>query len=186
VTGPGAFQHFREAEGRLEEVAAALKAKPETVARRVAQLLEEKTELEALLADLRKGEAGGGEEVVSAGMVETAGGSVDFKGVRLRARSPEDVRDWGDGYRGGGVRRVAVVAAELPGGKHTLFAFVSDDLIAQGLRADVLIREVAQLVGGKGGGRPHMAQAGVGDPSALDEALDGGPAILQKLMGEDR
>ena len=77
---------------------------------------------------------------------------------------------------------VAIVAAELPGGKHTLFAFVSDDLIAQGLRADVLIREVAQLVGGKGGGRPHMAQAGIGEPEGVDSALGAGTGILRGLL----
>jgi alanyl-tRNA synthetase len=77
------------------------------------------------------------------------------------------------------------VAAELPEGKTTLFVFVSDDLIARGVRADSLIREVAERVGGKGGGRPHMAQAGVGDPSMVDEALRAGPEILERLMAID-
>jgi alanyl-tRNA synthetase len=185
VTGPGAYGHFQEAEGRLEEVAKALKAKPETAAGRVAQLLKEKDELEALLVGLRKGGGGAGEELVCVGTVETPAGTVDYRGVRLQARSPDDVRDWGDGHRSGGGARVAVVAAELPEGKHTLFAFVSDDLIAQGLRADALIREVARIAGGKGGGRPHMAQAGVGDPSALQQALEAGLEILEKLVSED-
>jgi alanyl-tRNA synthetase len=182
VTGPGAYQHFQEAEGRLNEVAKTLKAKPETAVGRVAQLLKEKDELEALLTGLRKGGAGGGEETVSVQTVETSAGPVDYRGVRLQARSPDDVRDWGDGHRAGGRARVAVVAAELPGGKHTLFAFVSDDLIALGLRADELLREVARLVGGKGGGRPHMAQAGVGNPSALQKALEAGPEIIEGLI----
>ena len=79
---------------------------------------------------------------------------------------------------------MAVVAAELPEGKHTLFVFVSDDLIPRGIRADSLIREVAKEVGGKGGGRPHMAQAGVGDPSGLDAALKAGPGILESQASE--
>ena len=74
------------------------------------------------------------------------------------------------------------MAAELPEGKTTLFVFVSDDLIARGVRADFLMREVAKRVGGKGGGRPHMAQAGVGDPSMVDDALMAGPEILERLM----
>jgi alanyl-tRNA synthetase len=184
VTGPGAFGHFLEAENRLESVARALKSKPENAVGRVDQLLKEREELEGLLADLRKGGGGGGEELISHETLETPLGPIEYKGLRLRARNPDDVRDWGDGHREGGGRRVTVVAAELPEGKHTLFAFVSDDLIPQGLRADVLIREVAQLVGGKGGGRPHMAQAGVGDPSALDEALKAGPGILEELVGQ--
>jgi alanyl-tRNA synthetase len=182
VTGPGAYHHFQETEKRLDEVAGLLNARPEIAAGRVAQLVKEKEELEGLLAELRKGGAGGGETLVVEERLEAKTGAVQYRGVRLKARSPDDVRDWGDGYRVGGVGRVAVVAAELPEGKHTLFVFVSDDLIAQGVRADALIREVAQQVAGKGGGRPHMAQAGVGDPSALDAALRAGFRILEKHM----
>ena len=72
--------------------------------------------------------------------------------------------------------------AELPEGKQTLFAFVSDDLITKGIRADSLVREVAERVGGKGGGKPHMAQAGIGDPSGLDEALKAGSEILETRL----
>ena len=172
------------AEDRLREVASLLKAKPEGAAGRVAQLVKEKEEVEGLLADLRKGGSGGGETLVAEATVETAAGPVQYRGVRLRARSPNDVRDWGDGYRGAGRGRVAVVAAELPEGKHSLFVFVSDDLIPGGIRADSLIREVAKEVGGKGGGRPHMAQAGVGDPSGLDAALKAGPELLESLISE--
>jgi len=186
VTGPGAFEHFRETEGRLEEVAALLKARPDSAATRVTQLLREKEEIEGLLTELRKGGAGGGEDIVSERTLQSPSGPVDYRGVRLRARSAEDVRDWGDGHREGGKGRVAIVAAELPGGKHTLFVFVSDDLIPLGVRADSLIREVAQRVGGKGGGRPHMAQAGVGDPSGLDEALKAGSEVLERLLTSDR
>ena len=185
VTGPGAFRHFQEVEGRLEEVANVLKARPEAAANRVAQLLKEKEEVERLLAELRKGGGGGGEILVSERTLESPSGPIEYRGVRLRAQSADDVRDWGDGYRGGGSGRVAVVAAELPEGKSTLFVFVSDDLIARGVRADFLIREVAERVGGRGGGRPHMAQAGVGDPSALDDALKAGPGILERLMSAE-
>jgi len=182
VSGPGAFRHFQEVEDRLGEVAVALKARPEVAGHRLAQLLKEKEEVEALLAELRKGGGGGGETLVTEGTFISPFGPVEYRGVRLRARSADDVRDWGDGYRGSGGGRVAVVAAELPGGKATLFVFVSDDLIAQGIRADSLIREVAVLVGGRGGGRPHMAQAGVGDPTTLDDALKAGYRILESLM----
>ncbi len=184
VTGPGAFQHFQEVEGRLGEVASLLRIRPDDAANRVAQLLKEKEEVEALLAEVRKGGSGGGggEILVSEKTLETSSGSIEYRGVRLRARNADDVRDWGDGFRGGGAGRVAVVAAELPAGKVTLFVFVSDDLIARGVRADFLIREVAERVGGRGGGRPHMAQAGVGDPSMLDDALRAGPEILGRLL----
>ena len=186
VTGPGAFRYFQEAQSRLEEVAGLLKVRPEGASRRVAQLLREKEEVEGLLAEVRKGGGGGGEDLVSERTIESPFGSIEYRGVRLRARSPEDVRDWGDGYRAGGPGRVAVVAAELPEGKFALFVVVSDDLISQGVKADALIREVAARVGGKGGGRPHMAQAGVGDPSALDDALKAGSDIVEEQVRSGR
>ena len=74
-----------------------------------------------------------------------------------------------------------MVAAESADGKHSLYTFVSDDLIQRGVRADALIREVATRVGGKGGGRPHMAQAGVSDPAGLDDALVSGEAVVRRL-----
>ncbi|MGM0668206.1 MAG: alanine--tRNA ligase, partial [Gemmatimonadota bacterium] len=181
VTGPEAFRHFQASERLLEELASMLKARPENLRGRLQQLLEEKESLEALLKDLRKG-GSAGEEVVAEEVVEGGRGPARLKAIRLMARDPDDVRSWGDGYREGGPRRVAVVAAELPGGKHSIFTFVSDDLIVEGVRADALVREVASRAGGKGGGRPHMAQAGVGNPGEIEEALKASPEILRNLM----
>lgn len=181
LTGPQAFRHFQASERLLGEVAAMLKARPENLKGRVEQLLAEKDSLEGLLEELRKG-GGGGEDVVVEEAVKGGKGPVQFKAIRLVAKDPNDVRAWGDGYREGGPRRVAVVAAEFPGGKHSIFTFVSDDLIGEGLRADALVREVAARADGKGGGRPHMAQAGVGNPGALEEALEASPDILRTLL----
>ncbi len=181
VTGPAAFQHFREAEGRLGEVAGLLKTRPDNAPGRLVQLLQEKEELEKLLVGLRKG-GGAGEEVLAEETLECPSGPIQYRGVRLKARSADDVRDWGDGYRAGGARRVGVVAADLPDGKAILFAFVSDGLIREGIRADTIIKEVARRVDGKGGGRPHMAQAGVGDPSELEEALRAGSEIVRGMI----
>ena len=76
----------------------------------------------------------------------------------------------------------AVLAAKMPGEKHALFAFVTDDMISRGVRADAVVREVASLVGGRGGGRPHMAQAGVEDPTRIDEALAAGVEAVRGLL----
>jgi len=181
VTGPEAFRHFQDSERLLDEVATMLKARTENVKGRLEQLLDEKAELEGLLEELRK-EGGGGEEVLVDEAVEGPGGTVSLRAVRLKARDPNDVRAWGDGYREGGSRRVAVVAAEFPGEKHSIFTFVSDDLIGQGVRADALVREVAARAGGKGGGRPHMAQGGVGDPDQLEGALRATTEILRSIL----
>ncbi len=77
---------------------------------------------------------------------------------------------------------MAVLAAEFPGDKRTLFAFVTEGMISRGVRADAVVREVAAVVGGKGGGRPHLAQAGVEDPSRIDEALEKGHDVVTRLL----
>ena len=181
VSGPAAFLHFQASERLLEEVSAMLKASPESVAGRLQQLIQEKEALEGLLEELRKG-GGGGEDIVVKEALESPMGPVEFMAIRLKARDADDVRAWGDGYRDGGPRRVAVVAAEFPEDKHSILTFVSDDLVGQGIRADALVREVAAKVGGKGGGRPHMAQAGVGNTEGIEEALEAGVQILRTLL----
>lgn len=184
LTGRGAFAHFVAQERTLDEAASVLKTQPPTLARRAQQLLEEKAELEGLLDELRQG-GGGGDDIVAEETIALGDASSTYRGVRIRARDVDDARKWGDAFLGSGSSGVAVLAAEMPGEKQALLAFVTDDLISKGVRADAVVRAVASVVGGRGGGRPHMAQAGVEDPSRLDEALKAGPAAVRDLLGGD-
>jgi alanyl-tRNA synthetase len=77
---------------------------------------------------------------------------------------------------------VAVLAASQ-GERMTLFAVVTDDLIQRGVRADAVVRGVARVTGGSGGGKPHMAQGGVGDPAKVPEAIAQAPDIVRGLLG---
>jgi alanyl-tRNA synthetase len=82
------------------------------------------------------------------------------------------VRDAADRLRTSLGRGAAVLAVRA-GGKLTFLATVTDDLVAEKkLRADELVREVAKVTGGSGGGKPHLALAGAGDPAKLADALD--------------
>jgi alanyl-tRNA synthetase len=183
LTGRGAFEHLAGKEEALQEAASVLKTSPENLARRAEQLLDEKAEVEGLLDELRSGGVGGGEQDVASETLSLADGVMaQYRGLRLRARDIEDARKWGDAFLSAGGTGVAVLAAELPGEKRALFAFVTDDLIRRGVRADAVVREVAAVVGGKGGGRPHMAQAGVEDAERLDEALGVGLEAVRGLL----
>ena len=182
LTGRGAYDFFREKERTLEAAAGILKTQPDQLPRRAEQLLEERAELEALLDEVRAS-GGSAEDVVAEEMIAlTGGGEASYRGLRLKARSVDDARKWGDAFLSGGSSGVAVLAAEMPGDKQSLLAFVTDDLISKGVRADAVVREVAALVGGRGGGRPHMAQAGVEDPSRVDEALAAGAGAVRELL----
>jgi alanyl-tRNA synthetase len=183
LTGPGAFAYLRERESSLEETAALLKTQPDNVRHRAEQLVVEKADLESLLDELRRGGGAGETEVAAETLVLGDDLKAAYRGVRLRVRGADDARKWGDAFLESEATAVAVAAAEMPGGKRTIFAFVTDDLISRGIRADAVVRDVAAVVGGRGGGRPHMAQAGVEDPTRLDEALAAGPRIIRSLLG---
>ena len=116
-------------------------------------------------------------------VVETPeGASIRVRAAHLKARDADDARAWGDAFlKGEG--GVAVVAAHFPEGKTTLFSFVSDDVIGRGVRADSVVRAVAERVGGRGGGRPHMAQAGIPDSERSGEALAGVVDVVRGVAG---
>jgi alanyl-tRNA synthetase len=184
LTGPGAYKHFREQEDRLAQAARLLKTQPDNLGHRAAQLLEEKAELESLVDELRSGGGAGEREVAAEALGLPGGASGSYRGLRLRARGADDARTWGDAFLSGSDPGVAVVGAELPGGKTTLFTFVTDDFISRGVRADAVVREIAAVVGGRGGGKAHMAQAGVEEPERLDEALALGAGVVRRLLEE--
>jgi alanyl-tRNA synthetase len=183
VTGPAAFRHLQAAERELEALSHLLKAPRSNLRKRVDQVLREKAELETLLEELRRS-GGSGEEVVHEARVSLGeGDEAHYKGIRRRIRDAEDARSFGDSFREEASMSVAAVATETPDGRRALFVFVTDDLVGKGVRAGDLVREIARVVGGRGGGRPHMAQGGVEDGARVDEALRHGATVLQALAG---
>ena len=181
LTGRKAFGHLAAYRERLEKLAVSVKARPDAVERRVGELMTEKAALEELVDDLRR-HGSGGADVLAKAEIDAGGRTVKYRGVRMRVRNAGDVRKWGDTFRDSPDAGVAVVAAQMTAGRCALFAFASDAAIAAGLRADSVVREFASRVGGRGGGRAHIAQAGVGDPGGLDEAVRGGARILTDLV----
>ena len=182
LTGRRAFEHLAAAGRRLGRVATAVRAAPDHLERAVKELLKEKAALESMVDELQK-EGGGGERILIEAECSAGGARVVYRGARLKVRGARDVRAWGDRFRESVPAGVAVVAAEMPAGRHVLFAFAADAAIAAGVRADAVVREVAAAVGGRGGGRPHMAQAGVEDPEGLDQAVRGGAGVVEGLVG---
>ena len=180
LTGRKAVEYLGRYKDRVEELAVCVKARPDNVERRVGELIAEKAALEELVDELRR-HGSGGADLLAETEIEAGGRPVRYRGVRMRVRNAGDVRKWGDTFRDSPDAGVAVVAAEMPGGKQSLFAFATDRAIAAGLRADHVVREVAARVGGRGGGRPHMAQAGVGDPGGIEDAVRTGADLVRGL-----
>lgn len=182
ATAGAAFAHMAAYKERLEALAKSLKAQPGGVERRVEQLAEDVAELRRAAAR-RAREDGGRAEVVAESAFGAGGRTALYKGVRMKVDGPGEVRNWGDAFRESGGAGVAVVAAEMPGAKWTLFAFSTAEAVRAGVRADAVVREVAAAVGGRGGGKPHIAQAGVADPEKLEDALREGAERVRRLAG---
>jgi alanyl-tRNA synthetase len=179
LTGTGALRAVRELEQRLAQVADALKAQPEHLVRRVEQLLEERQRLESRLAEALR--SGGGGAV--------AGDTVDVNGVQVTiAEIATDDRDevgqMADRFREG--KRNAVLVLFSSGGRGAIHVTLTDDLVGAGRKAGDLVNQIAALSGGKGGGRPHFASAGAGDPSKLPAARAATPALVADWLNGNR
>jgi alanyl-tRNA synthetase len=184
LTGPAAFAHLKEREHTLHQLGELLKTPEEHVERRVQQLLEERRGFERKLAEaMRSG--GGGDELQQ---LITAATPIGENGARLvvglvRAEDVKALQTMGDSLREQLRSGVGVIATRLEEGKGAMLAVVTDDLRERGIRADAIVREVAAVAGGRGGGKPHMAQAGIPDGSRIDMALAEAPRVVNALMG---
>lgn len=169
VTGEVALTLVQTQSHRINEAAAALKAQPEELTQRIVQVQEHVKSLEKELAALKSRLASNqGDELLAQ--------AVDVKGIKVLAATlyGADVtalRETMDKLKDK-LKTAAIVLAAVNDGKVSLIAGVTADSTSR-LKAGDLVNFVAQQVGGKGGGRPDMAQAGGTDPSGLAAALAG-------------
>ncbi len=167
VTGEGALDYIQQLETQLSDIAAQIKAPPQEAATRVASVLEETRALEKELTRLKsKLAAAQGEDLL--------GQAVDIKGAKVLAATLEGadakaLRETLDKLKDK-LGSAAIVLGSVAEGKVTLIAGVTTDLHGK-VKAGELVNAVAQQVGGKGGGRPDMAQAGGNQPEKLAAAL---------------
>jgi alanyl-tRNA synthetase len=179
VTGPEAYRRALSDRETIRELAGLLRTREENLISRAQSLLEENRELTRQLERARS-QSGGD---VTIRLLESA---VSIEGVRVIAAQvelgdAEEARALGDRLRERMQSGIAVYASQL-GERAAIFVVATDDLVQRGVRADSVIREVAALAGGKGGGRPHMAQAGVADPSRIPAALAKVEEIVRGLL----
>ena len=168
ITGDNVRKYYADLEAKAEEAAALLKTTPAELAEHIKKLQEElrevKRENESLKSKAASGQMGNIMDKVT-----------EVKGVKLLAASVDNVdmnglRDLGDQLKeklGSGI----LLLASAKDGKVNLVSMATDDVIAKGAHAGNLIKGVAALVGGGGGGRPNMAQAGGKNPDGIPAAV---------------
>jgi len=168
VTGAGVEKFILEREARIQ--------KSEV---RINELIEEKKKLEKELAELKlKGKLGGIDSIVS--NPTDAGRIKIFKG-KVAATNMDELKSFGEELRSKIKSGIGLLASELEG-KVGLVCVVSDDLLKEKkFSAGKIVGEVAKILGGAGGGRPHLATAGGKDVTKIDEALKQVDEIVRGL-----
>jgi alanyl-tRNA synthetase len=168
VTGLNALAHAQEQERRLEGISALLKTQPEAAAERITGLLENVRALEKEIARLKSKLAGSQIDDLINQAVDIGGGA-KLLTATLDGIDPAILRETLDKFKDK-LRSAVIVLATVRDEKVSLIAGVTPDLTGK-IKAGELVNFVAQQVGGKGGGRPDMAQAGGTEPGKLAGAL---------------
>jgi len=176
VTGPEAFNIFQVREKQLAELADLLKVPPENLGSKIEKLLNTNKELEKEVSRLTA-------KLTLSDLDNIIDNAKTVNGVKVVVSqvvldSPKTLREMGDKIRDKLGHGIVVLGGEYQG-KAALLAMVTKDLV-ENYKAGNIIREVAVIVGGKGGGRPDMAQAGGPNPDKLGEALGAVPGIVSR------
>ena len=166
IAGPEALRVVRRWERQLQEAATALKARPEELVDRIAKLQQRQKELEKQLDQARRGRSAAAVNPLE--QAKAVAGTT-LLAVRVEAPDAKALREMADDFKAR-LRSGIVVLGSASDGKAMLVASLTKDL-ADRFDAGAIVREIAPLVGGSGGGRRDMAQAGGTRPEALDEAL---------------
>ncbi len=179
LTGNSAIEYFNEREGLLNEVAAALKSNPQDSIKKIEALNSELKNSEKEIEQLRN-------KLVSGSINDVLDRAVEVKGVRvITARfdqlDMEGLRNTGDMLRNRLESGVVVLGTGY-GDKVNFVVMATKDAVVRGIHAGNIIREVAKIAGGGGGGRPDMAQAGGKDASKIDEALGSAMKVIDSQI----
>ncbi len=179
VTGQAAVQWVQNLAGQADSLAQVLSGSFDDASVKVTALLKRQKELEKEISALNASAAISDLDSLLSGAVEVEG--IRVISGQLNLDSARTLREVGDRIRDKMESGIAVLGGEF-GGKAALLALVSKDLTGR-IKAGQLVKEVAAIVGGKGGGRPDMAQAGGPMADKLPEAIKAVPTIAARLLG---
>ena len=179
LTGNGVFAYYKNQEHILEEAARVLKATPASLVEKCEHML---AEMKTLFSELESLKAKAAREALG----DVMDSVTEVKGVKLLAASVDNVdmnglRDLGDQLKeklGEGV----IVLLSNVGGKVNMVAMATDEALARGAHAGNLIKGIAPKVGGGGGGRPNMAQAGGKNPAGISECIAETVKVLESQL----
>ena len=180
LTGDGVFRYYHEIEQELAEAAKAAKSTPDKLKEKIEHMLAEIKTLQSEVESLKS-------KAAKDALGDVMNQVKEVNGIKLLATAVEDVdmnglRELGDQLKeklGQGV----IVIASSANGKVNLVAMATEEAMAKGAHAGNLIKGIAALVGGGGGGRPNMAQAGGKNPAGIPDAIAKVEEVLKEQIG---
>jgi len=178
VTGKAAVAWVERTDRLIKDIAESVKGNRESVESKVQQVLEKNRQLEKEVVRLKAKLASSTGSDILAGAVDVEG--IKVLAIKLEEGDAKSLRDMADQLKNK-LGNAAVVLALVDDGKVSLVAGVTKDWTNR-IKAGELVNFVAKQVGGKGGGRPDMAQAGGTDPDGLDAALDKVPEWIKQQL----
>ncbi|MBE6720416.1 MAG: alanine--tRNA ligase, partial [Ruminococcaceae bacterium] len=180
LTGSNLLAAMKSIEMTVKTVASALKSGENDVMNKVASLINENKEqqkeiqsLNSEIAKLRSADMFSSPEIVDGLEILTA---------RIDGATPDALRSMGDDLKASNDNAVAIIAG-ANGSKATIVAICGKNAVAKGVKAGDVVREVAKLAGGGGGGRPDSAMAGAKDVTKLDSAIAATTDIVKNILG---
>jgi alanyl-tRNA synthetase len=181
LTGRGALNLFREHERELKEIELLVRAPAGQAVKRVQALVEERRGLEKRIDEAMRSGGGGG---AIKELVDKARAIDGVRVVNAMVNAPDlaALQAMGDALREQLQSGVGVLGATFENGKNSILTVVTDDLRDKGIRADAILRDLAAAAGGKGGGKPHMAQAGIPDASKMATVVADAQEIIRKHL----
>lgn len=168
ITGKAVYEYLKERDGIISEVCVNLKSKEDNLIQRISSLLEENKNLSKELHDMKAKMSLQSVDSIFDSKVEVNG--VNLITNKFEGMDMDTLRETADNLRdklGSGV----VVLANVVDDKVNFVVTATKDVLDKGIHSGNIVREVAKIAGGKGGGRPNMAQAGASDVSKVDQAL---------------
>ncbi|MDO4438177.1 MAG: alanine--tRNA ligase [Eubacteriales bacterium] len=182
LTGDNLINHYQEEENLLNNAAMLLKSSQADVCTKIESLLDELKKLKSENEKLKAKAAS--ESVGNSAEKAILVNGVKVLCIKAEAEDANALRTLGDSLKDQLGTESVIVLATDNGGKVSLMATATDAAVKKGISAGIIIKESAALIGGKGGGRPNMAQAGGTDASGIESALNKAEEIIRKQLGE--
>lgn len=171
LTGTGAMNYYKDIEAALINAAATAKSEPSKLADKIQALMDEIKALQSENQSLKDKMAKAAAADVMDNVVEANG--VKILPIKLSGVDANAMRTLGDDMKQKLGKSVVIIASDNDG-KVNLLVMADDSAVSSGIHAGNIIKAIAPIVGGGGGGRPNMAQAGGKDPSGIEKALEAG------------